>query len=158
MSKINPSTNPKSKTKARSGLILSPAKGGVERINTVVIGVGSNIDPKENIHKTLKLFTEKFQVIGQSEFIKTQPIGYSDQPDFLNGAILIQTYLDIYELTRALKAIEKELGREESSLRYGPRTIDLDIVVFNGKVMDEDFYERQFLKDAVLKLLPDLKY
>ena len=54
--------------------------------------------------------------------------------------------------------MEKDLGRVASAERFGPRTIDLDIVVWNGKVVDKDFYSRDYLKESVLELLPDLQY
>ena len=56
-----------------------------------------------------------------------------------------------------LKAIEVKLGRQPGKHRYGPRTIDLDLVVWNGEVIDQDLYTRDYLREAVLAVLPDLK-
>ena len=127
-------------------------------INHAVIGLGSNINPQENIAKAKELLGEKFFIKGESSFVKTKPIGRSDLNDFINGAILVETHLDLYELRAFLKHLEAELGREKSKDPFSSRAIDLDIIVYNGKVLDEDFYQREFLKNSTLELLPDLKY
>ena len=127
-------------------------------MNKVVVALGSNIDPQKNIEEACQSLKRNFTFLKQSKFIQTAPIGYTDQDDFINGSVLLQTNLSQEEFKAALKAMEKELGREKSTIPYGPRTIDLDIVVFNGKIVDQDFYERGFVKDAVLELLPDLEY
>ena len=127
-------------------------------MNRVVIGLGSNIDPKTNIHKAQQALKSKFTILAQSAFIQTAPIGYTDQDDFINGAILIETELTQEELTQALKQMEIQLGRTKSPIKSGPRSIDLDIVVWNDTIVDQDFYERDFLKNSVLELLPNLEY
>jgi 2-amino-4-hydroxy-6-hydroxymethyldihydropteridine diphosphokinase len=55
-----------------------------------------------------------------------------------------------------LKELESKLGRVNTDNRYGPRTIDLDILVWNGEVVDEEVYEREFLRKSIKELLPDL--
>ena len=71
-------------------------------------------------------------------------------------AFLVSTGLDREELERNLKEIEKKLGRVKTGTKFGPRTIDLDIVVWNGEVVDLDFYERDFVRNACCELLPEL--
>ena len=66
--------------------------------------------------------------------------------------------IDPNTLKKKLTEIEKRMGRKKSNIKYGPRTIDLDIVVFNNKVLDKDFYQRDFLKNSCLELLPNLDY
>lgn len=84
-------------------------------------------------------------------------MGFTEQPDFLNGAFLIQTE-DSWEIfNRKLKQIEIDQGRVKTENKNGPRSIDLDIVVWNKKIVDPDFYRRDFIKKTVLELIPDLK-
>lgn len=127
-------------------------------MNKVIVGVGSNIDPQENIAKARQMLADHFDVICESTFVRTRPIGYEQQADFINGAVLIQTDLGLEQLRESFKGIENMLGRERTAEKFGPRTIDLDIVVWNDKVIDNDFYEREYLRNAVLELEPELKY
>ena len=120
--------------------------------------MGSNIDPKVNIRTARDILAERFEVLAESEFIQTEPIGYTDQDDFINGSVYVTTELSATKLVRELKSIEKEMGRKRSKLKSGPRSIDLDLVVFNREILDHDFYDRDFLKNAVLELIPDLEY
>ena len=127
-------------------------------MNQVIISVGSNIEPDKNIAKAREILSKDFEVVAETDFISTKPVGYTQQPDFLNGAVLIRTDLKLEPLRQHLRKIEDTLGRRRTILKFGPRTVDLDIVVWNGKLLDPDFYERDYLKKAVLELMPDLKY
>jgi 2-amino-4-hydroxy-6-hydroxymethyldihydropteridine diphosphokinase len=123
------------------------------KLNEVVIGVGSNIDPGKNIKIAEQNIGANHKLIKRSSFIETEPIGYKEQDNFLNGAFLIETEMGLSELKSWLKDLEKQLGRTKTENRYGPRTIDLDIIVWNGKVVDDEVYEREFLLDSVRELL-----
>lgn len=127
-------------------------------INRAVIGIGSNISPQANIDKALEILKTKFFILAQSHFVRTKPIGRPEQDDFINGTVLVETHLDAYELRALLKQIETQIGREKSFDPFAARVIDLDIVVYNGRIMDDDFYDRAFLKKATLEVVPDLKY
>lgn len=127
-------------------------------MNNVVIGIGSNIAPEENIKTARAILRQKYHVLAESKFVATKPIGNAAQPDFINGAVLIETTLGQEQLAAELKTIEQQLGRRVSEDKFAPLTIDLDIVVFNRGVTDQDFYSRDFLKNAVLEVLPTLKY
>jgi len=99
------------------------------------IGIGSNIGDK--IGQCKKAITEILKVdshklLAKSSFYKTKPIGYTSQGWFVNGVIKIETDLEAFDLLRALKAIEVRLGRTET-FQWGPRTIDLDILLFDDK-------------------------
>ncbi len=121
-------------------------------MNTCIIAVGSNIEPEYHIDKMLNLLAKKVEVLQVSEMVKTKPIGITDQDDFVNGAVKIKTNLDDQNLNILLKQIENELGRDRSKPKFGPRNIDLDILVFNNKVIDEDYYTRDFLREAAKEL------
>ena len=123
-------------------------------MNRVVIGVGSNIDPEENIAAAREMVAQEFRFLGASRLRRTAPIGTTDQPHFLNGAFLVETELDRGKLKERLLAIEARLGRVRTPDRSGPRTIDLDPVVFNDEIVDPDYDDRDFLRAAVQELLP----
>ncbi len=116
---------------------------------TVIIGIGSNIDAEINISIMMDILKKQVEVVRVSEMIKTKPIGISTQPDFTNGAIKIRTNLNQEDLTKLLKSIEDEMGRDRSVPKFGPRCIDLDIVVWNGEIVDDDYFTRDFLKKSV---------
>jgi len=128
------------------------------QMNQAVITVGSNIDPENNIKQASALMDKSQKLLKESAFTKTEPILYENQPDFMNGAFLIETESHLDDLVTWLKSIEKQLGRKPSKNKYGPRPIDLDVVVWNGEIISKDFYERDFVKKAVLELLPSINY
>ncbi len=123
----------------------------------VVIGLGSNIDPEANLEQAVLELKSRFKVSKRSQWTRTKPIGIQDQPDFYNGALLMETELEQQSLKKELKRIEDILGRDRSLPKFGPRTIDLDILIWNKKVVDEDYYERDFLRKGVEEIIPDLK-
>jgi 2-amino-4-hydroxy-6-hydroxymethyldihydropteridine diphosphokinase len=126
-------------------------------INRAVIGVGSNIEPEVHVPRARERIAERHRIVAESPLVETSPVGYVHQPDFTNGALLLETRVDRQRLRADLKAIEALLGRQHGEDRYGPRTIDLDIVVWNGEVIDQDLYTRAYLREAVLAVWPDLK-
>ena len=123
----------------------------------VVIGLGSNIDPEANLEQAVQELESRFKVSKRSQWNRTKPIGILDQPDFYNGALLMETELEQQSLKMELKRIEDILGRDRSLPKFGPRTIDLDILIWNKKVVDEDYYERDFVRKGVEEIIPDLE-
>ncbi len=121
-------------------------------INTVIVGIGSNIDAANNIEKMLDILGTHVRIIKVSSFIRTAPIGITDQPEFTNGAVKMETELDREELKSMLLSIEDRLGRDRTAPKFGPRTIDLDIVVWNGEIVDDDYYSRDFLQRSVQEI------
>ena len=114
-----------------------------------IIGIGSNINPEENIAKALNILRAENDVVGVSAFFKTAPVGIPDQPEFLNGAAKILTDNKIEDYKNYLKKVEDRLKRNRSIQKYGPRTIDLDIVIWDDEIIDDDYYKRDFLKSVV---------
>lgn len=121
-------------------------------MNTAIIGIGSNIEAEKNIAKMLDILNDYVQVNKVSSMIKTKPIGIINQPDFTNGAVKIQTDLHRQKLNQLLKEIEDKMGRDRSVPKFGKRCIDLDIVIWNGEVVDPDFYSRDFLRKSVSEI------
>ena len=97
------------------------------------IGIGSNLGDKlQNYEKAISeiLKFDRHRFLAKSSLFKTQPMGYTAQDWFVNGVIKIETDLEPHELLQALKTIESQLGRAKT-FRWGPRTIDLDILFFD---------------------------
>lgn len=126
-------------------------------VNEVVVGVGSNINPEENVGKAKAEINKIATVVKQSEFIYTKLFLYKEQADFLNGAFLVQTYLDMTDFKTALKRIEAQLGRIKTENKNGPVAIALDILIFNKKKIDKELLEKDFVKYAVKEVLPEFK-
>ncbi len=121
--------------------------------NRAVIAVGSNIDPDSNIEKAIREISGFLSVLAVSDFVKTKPIGNADQPDFRNGAVLAETGMEKEELVERLHAVETKLGRFRNPDRFGPRTMDLDVVWWNGRVCHPDAETRDFVKAALDQVL-----
>jgi 2-amino-4-hydroxy-6-hydroxymethyldihydropteridine diphosphokinase len=121
-------------------------------MNDCIIGIGSNINPENNIPESLALLEQHAEIIAVSSWVKTAPIGITNQNDFINGAVRIRTALSKDDLFICLKKIEDKLGRDRSLPKFGPRTIDLDIIVWNKIIIDNDYYTRDFMKNAVNEL------
>ncbi len=130
-----------------------------------VIGVGTNMgDRREYIKKALSELEKRAgRIAAKSSVIETKAYGYTDQDDFLNLAVSLETTLEPYELLRVLMSIEKDLDRVRL-FRWGPRTIDLDIIFFDDRIIDRpdlhiphiDFYNRDFVLGPVSEIEPDL--
>jgi len=127
-------------------------------LNQVIIGVGSNIEQDKNIRLARDIIKANFYWLSETPPVQTKAIGDVKAPDYLNCCYFIETKLQKSELKKKLVDIENQLGRIRNAEIIQPRTIDLDIVIWNGKVVDEDFYSRDFLRKAVLVLLPELNY
>lgn len=104
---------------------------------TVFLGLGTNLgDRAANLRTALDALATVADIDAVSAIYETAPLYVTDQPAFLNMAVRARTRLAPMDLLRALKRMEAELGRV-ASVRYGPRLIDLDILFYDGVVMDE---------------------
>jgi len=121
-------------------------------MNDCIIGIGSNVEADKNIPKMLSLLAEKVKIIQVSELVQTKPIGIIEQPDYINGAVLIRTEMNLEVLTKYLKKLEDRMGRDRSQKKFGPRSIDLDILIWNNVVIDPDYYTRNFLRNSAAEL------
>jgi len=103
------------------------------------VTVGSNIDPEENLRAAVQLLGahEQVSVVATSPVYETAPVGKTDQADFLNAAVLVQTTMTAESLKKnVLSSIEQQLGRVRTSDRNAPRTIDLDIALYNYDILE----------------------
>ena len=126
------------------------------------VGVGSNLGDRE---ATIRAAVAALPgVTAVSTFRETDPVGPVEQPRFLNGAVALETELSPRELLDVLLAVERDLGRERRE-RWGPRTIDLDLLLYGDRVVDEPglsvphprLHERRFALEPLAELDPELE-
>ena len=111
----------------------------IEHSNTAIIAIGSNMgDKMENSRQGIAALdaSGKIKVLSQSGFYLTEPVGYADQPWFINCAVMVETGLDPGALLQFLKKLEYDLGRRAAGLRNGPRVLDFDIIFYNDWVIE----------------------
>jgi 2-amino-4-hydroxy-6-hydroxymethyldihydropteridine diphosphokinase len=121
----------------------------------VIIGLGSNISPAENLKSALYLLGQYAPIEAISDVWQTRAVG-SKGPDFLNAAVLISSPLSYDELrNQILRPIENLLGRVRTKDPNSPRTIDLDILIVDGELIDQDLWKYAHACVPVAKLLPD---
>jgi 2-amino-4-hydroxy-6-hydroxymethyldihydropteridine diphosphokinase len=129
------------------------------------VSVGSNIGPENNVRSALHLLGEHAVVRAVSTVYVTEPIGPGNQPPFYNCVVEIETVLPPLDVKyRLLRRVEASLGRERTADRYAPRTIDLDLILYNDAVLtsdeltlpDPDILERPFLAAGLRELAPGL--
>jgi 2-amino-4-hydroxy-6-hydroxymethyldihydropteridine diphosphokinase len=135
-------------------------------LTTAYVGLGANLGEREvTIRRALELLAERVEVTGVSSFRDTEPVGYTEQPRFLNAVARVETELAPRELLDLLLAVERELGRvREGSPRFGPRTIDLDLLLYGDEEIEEPgltvphprLHERRFVLEPLVELDPDL--
>lgn len=133
------------------------------------VGLGSNLGEREaTLWKALEGLgaTEGIEVLAVSSFRETDPVGVVDQPRFVNAAAALETSLSPRELLERLLDVERSLGRDRAvEERWGPRTLDLDLLLYGGESIDEPglevphprLTERAFVLEPLLELDPDLR-
>jgi 2-amino-4-hydroxy-6-hydroxymethyldihydropteridine diphosphokinase len=137
--------------------------------NRAYVGLGANIGrPRETIAAALELLGAEtdIEVVAVSTLRETAPVGHENQPRFLNGAAVVETELAPRELLERLLEIEQRLGRVRGEgPRYGPRTIDLDLLLFDDEAVNEPglavphprLAERRFALEPLAELDPSLE-
>ncbi len=132
-------------------------------MHTVYISIGSNLgNRKQNIRKALEKLSSSGIIKKCSRPYRTLPYGPVKQPDFINMAVQFETALQPQALLIKLQEIEKELGRVKT-VRWGERTIDLDIIFFDEAVIEEktliiphpDMHRRLFVLRPLMDICPD---
>jgi 2-amino-4-hydroxy-6-hydroxymethyldihydropteridine diphosphokinase len=118
--------------------------------------VGSNIDPVVNTQKAIYLLSKNVKIISVSTTWETEAVG-SRGPNFLNTALICLTELSADQLKeQALKKIENKMGRIRNSDKNAPRTIDLDIVLYDDRLIDTNLWSHLYMALTISELLPDL--
>ncbi|MCM3397985.1 2-amino-4-hydroxy-6-hydroxymethyldihydropteridine diphosphokinase [Oceanobacillus profundus] len=135
-------------------------------MNQAYLALGTNIEPREAyLKEALELLETMGEVtlIRRSSIYETAPVGYLDQADFLNMVIEIKTALSSLELLEYCQSVEQHLGRKRG-IRFGPRTIDLDILTFNQEnstverliIPHPRMHERAFVLIPLQEIAPKL--
>ena len=125
------------------------------------VGLGANLGERE---AAVRRAAALIGALRLSSLRETEPWGMTDQPRFLNAVAEIDAELPPRELLARLVEVEQELGRVRDSERWGPRTIDLDLLVYGSETIDEDgltvphprLHERLFVLEPLAELVPDL--
>jgi 2-amino-4-hydroxy-6-hydroxymethyldihydropteridine diphosphokinase len=136
-------------------------------VGRAYVGLGSNLgDRSATLLRAVELLGERqgIDIVAVSSFRETDPVGYLDQPRFLNAAVAVETSLEPESLLVVLLDIERELGRSREGPRYGPRTVDLDLLLVEGVTVDEPgltvphprLHERVFALAPLAELDPSL--
>ncbi len=121
------------------------------------IGLGSNIDPANNLSRALEMLARHVIIDEIAHTWETPAVG-SRGPNFLNTAAAVRTQLPPSLLkSLVLRRIERELGRVRTTNKNAPRTIDLDILVYEGQVLDPKVWSYAFLAVPLAELLPELR-
>ena len=132
------------------------------------VGLGANLGPREEtLRRALELLAavDGVRLTAVSRFQETDPVGMVDQPRFLNAAAALKTTLQPQELLDVLLRIERTLGRIRDGTRWGPRTVDLDLLVYGDSEIDEPglcvphprLHERRFALEPLAELDPALE-
>lgn len=135
--------------------------------STVYIGLGSNLDqPVQQIVSALDAINAipQSKVTACSSAYHSEPMGPSEQPDYVNAVLQLETWLTAPLLLEALQAIERQQGRRRNGQRWGARTLDLDILLFADQIIATDaltvphygMKEREFVLYPLAEISPDL--
>lgn len=133
----------------------------------VFLSLGSNLgNREENLKECLRRLEEdkRIRIVKSSSFYETEPIGYKDQPKFINAAMEIQTGYSPRELLKIIKEIEKMMGRVKTFVN-GPRVIDIDILLYGKQkiatpeltIPHPRIKERDFVLKPLLEIAPQLQ-
>ena len=136
------------------------------------IALGSNLDsqwgdPQANLHEAVQRLAALGDARAVSSLYTTAPVGYTDQPDFTNAALLLETELEPLELMRALLEVERAMGRDRSATvpPKGPRIIDLDLLLVDDVVLNTPeltlphpaLAERRFVLEPLAEIAPEMR-
>ncbi len=133
---------------------------------SVYLGLGSNLgDRQANLAYALERLSEKAVIVSISSVYETDPVGYEEQPRFLNAVLSAETELPPVELLRFIKDVECELGREYS-FPNAPRVIDIDILFYGDRVIDSPeltvphprLSERAFVLVPLVEISPGTRH
>jgi 2-amino-4-hydroxy-6-hydroxymethyldihydropteridine diphosphokinase len=132
------------------------------------VGLGSNLArPGDQVERALAALDRLAgtRVAARSHLYRSAPWGYADQPDFINAVAALETSLDARELMQQLLAIEHDFGRKRDGLRFGPRVLDLDLLLYADLRIDEPglhvphprLHERAFVLVPLAEIAPQLE-
>lgn len=119
------------------------------------LSLGSNIQPENNLVKAIELLRNHGRLEKTSSAWETESVG-AEGPNYLNACVLLVTPLPQVDLKeQALLPIEAELGRQRTADKFAPRTIDIDIVLFDGKSCDDKYWKQAFVVVPLAEISPE---
>jgi len=128
------------------------------KLHQAYLSLGSNIDAEIYFPKAMRLLREEGEVMAVSSVWESQSVGF-DGPNFLNACVLFLTHLQPYELKeQIIRPIEAQLGRIRYADKNAPRTIDIDIVLFDGTPLNIEFWSYAFVVVPLAELIPDFEH
>lgn len=136
----------------------------ISSVNQAYLLLGSNIEPEKNLPKAVRLLSQYGHIKKVSSVWQSTAAGFTEQPDFLNAAMLLETGLSPNALRgQAIRTVEDSLDRIRTENKNGPRTIDIDIILFNHDVLnldtrhipDPDLLEELFVAIPLAEIAPD---
>ena len=137
--------------------VLRSNEAEMRELHTAYLSLGSNIQPDLNLVKAIRLLQQRGKVDKISSAWESESVG-SEGPNYLNACVRFITPLGQTELKeQILLSIETELGRKRSENRYAPRTMDIDIVVFDEASCDNKYWEQAFVIIPMAEIHPEFK-
>jgi 2-amino-4-hydroxy-6-hydroxymethyldihydropteridine diphosphokinase len=122
------------------------------------LSLGSNIDAENNLPRAIELLREVGEVVSVSSVWESESVGF-DGPNFLNACVLFLTALQPVELKeKIIRPIETKLGRLRSAEKNAPRPIDIDILLFDNKPLNTEFWNYAFVTVPLAELIPDVAH
>jgi len=126
-------------------------------VHLAYLSLGSNIEPESNLPKAARLLAQHGQVGKTSSVWETKPVG-GGGGNYLNACLEYETALSQTALKETvLRPIETQLGRKRSADKFAPRTIDIDILVFDGEIVGERWLTQAFVVVPLAEILPEFK-
>jgi 2-amino-4-hydroxy-6-hydroxymethyldihydropteridine diphosphokinase len=133
-----------------------------EPMAEVFVGIGSNVDPEANVRRALALMEERFDGLQRSGAYRNPAVGFSGDA-FINLVVTFRTDAAVTEVALALAEVENACGRDRAGTKFGPRALDLDLLMYgdlvcgDGPVLPrEEILERAFVLGPLAELAPDL--
>ena len=136
-------------------------------LHIAYISVGSNIGDKlENCHRGIRALAETgtSRVLAQSCIYITEPVDYEDQDWFINTMVKLETSHDPYQLLDQIEIIQRAAGRIKDSIRFGPRILDMDIILYDDRIIDSErlvvphprMHKRRFVLKPICDIDPSI--
>lgn len=127
----------------------------MNNLHRATLNLGSNIEPELNLRKAIQLLREYAEIIKLSSVWESPSVGF-DGPNFLNTCVLFHTTLQPSELKeKVIRPIEAKLGRVRNAEKNAPRTIDIDLVLFDEDPIHVEYWNYAFVAVPLAELLPD---
>lgn len=146
------------------GIHLHRIRPSLELLERVFLGLGSNINPRQNLGMALSAIDKKYRLRGLSHAYETSPVGYARQAPFWNMVVAVESEGDPETIRKWIEKLEKKAGRRRSSNAFGPRSLDIDLLLSGNRVEKKrdfsiphpDIESKAFVLFPLLEICPNL--